>query len=672
MTMPGLRDWVFSAKTFASAMLALYIGLALNFDRPYWGMATAYMVAQPLTGAMRSKGAYRFLGTLLGSVAAVALVPNLVASPVLLSLAMALWVGVCLYFAVLDRTPRAYVFMLAGYTAAIIGFPAVTTPDQIFDIALLRVEEITLGIVCATVIGTVVFPRPLGPALLKRVDAWFDYGRNWGVAVLTGRADAAEIKADRRLLAATSGEIGMLASHVSYDTSFLQSATRPLTVLRGRIVALLPVMAAIQDWRGELAAHGGVPPDLADLMDRTAAWMASEYDAAPAEGHVLREAIRQALVAQPPPRAWQEVVRASLLARLDDLVAIVLDARALRRQVGAGASDLPPLELPQALAPDTTRWRDHGMALLSAAAAVIEVLLVCAVWIATAWPDGANAALFVAVLCSFFATQDDPTPSILTFLGFTILAVFIDAIYLFAILPRVVDFLGLVLVMAPVFLVAGALIPGPATTLPALAVAVNGASLLALSDTYNADFDAFVNSSIAVVVGGATAAVVTSLMRSVGAEWTAQRLRRVTWRAVAAAASQPGEPWRPTLLAGMLDRLGDIVPRVAAVDPNADAAVTAALTDVRIGLGVVMLRAADADLPADAQAAVGTALGELAQHYRLHGAEAAGDLLRTNIERAIDTVVGSTLGAGRDALLCLVSIRHSLFPSAPPFPAASG
>jgi uncharacterized membrane protein YccC len=99
----------------------------------------------------------------------VALVPNLVDARESLSIAMALWVGICLYIALLDRTLRSYLFMLAGYTAALIGFPSVATPDAIWDIALARVEEIGLGIICTTVIGIVVFPRALGPLLSARI-----------------------------------------------------------------------------------------------------------------------------------------------------------------------------------------------------------------------------------------------------------------------------------------------------------------------------------------------------------------------------------------------------------------------------------------------------------------------------------------------------------------------
>ena len=75
-----------------------------------------------LPSATRSKSAFRVLGTLIGAVAAVVMVPNLVDAPELLVLAMAGWTGLCLYVSLLDRTPRSYVFMLGGYTAALINY----------------------------------------------------------------------------------------------------------------------------------------------------------------------------------------------------------------------------------------------------------------------------------------------------------------------------------------------------------------------------------------------------------------------------------------------------------------------------------------------------------------------------------------------------------------------
>src|ERR1700677_1712472 len=129
-------------KTFIAAMLAVYIALAIGLDRPYWAMATVYIVSQPLTGSLRSKALFRLLGTFIGATATGVLGRNLGDAPELLCVALALWTGVCLYVALLDRTPRSYVFLLAGYTAALIGFPSVMTPGSIFNTAVLRVQEI--------------------------------------------------------------------------------------------------------------------------------------------------------------------------------------------------------------------------------------------------------------------------------------------------------------------------------------------------------------------------------------------------------------------------------------------------------------------------------------------------------------------------------------------------
>jgi uncharacterized membrane protein YccC len=60
----------------------------------------------------------------------------------------------------LDRTPRAYAFVLSGYTASLIGFPSVLAPSTVFDTASLRVQEIAIGILCAVLCHGFICPRP--------------------------------------------------------------------------------------------------------------------------------------------------------------------------------------------------------------------------------------------------------------------------------------------------------------------------------------------------------------------------------------------------------------------------------------------------------------------------------------------------------------------------------
>ena len=101
----GFPEAIFSINSLIAATLALYIAFSIGLPRPYWAMLTVYITVQPLSGALRSKAVYRVIGTFMGGVAAVALVPNLVNSPIVLSVALALWVGLCLYISLLDRTP---------------------------------------------------------------------------------------------------------------------------------------------------------------------------------------------------------------------------------------------------------------------------------------------------------------------------------------------------------------------------------------------------------------------------------------------------------------------------------------------------------------------------------------------------------------------------------------
>jgi len=155
----GLRPIIFSVNCWIATILALFIAFSLDLKSPAWAMTTIYLTSHPLSGVMRAKAFYRVIGTFIGGVAMVAIVPNLVDAPELTTLAIILWVALCVFVSLLDRTPRSYVFVLAGYTAALIGFPTVLAPGTVFDTAVSRVEEITIGVVCAAVVHSLIFPK---------------------------------------------------------------------------------------------------------------------------------------------------------------------------------------------------------------------------------------------------------------------------------------------------------------------------------------------------------------------------------------------------------------------------------------------------------------------------------------------------------------------------------
>ena len=103
----GIRPIIFSVNCYIATILELFISFSLDLKSLAWAMTTVYLTSQPLSGALRAKAVYRVIGTFVGGAAMIAIVPNLVDAPELTTLAIILWVALCVFVSLLDRTPRA-------------------------------------------------------------------------------------------------------------------------------------------------------------------------------------------------------------------------------------------------------------------------------------------------------------------------------------------------------------------------------------------------------------------------------------------------------------------------------------------------------------------------------------------------------------------------------------
>ncbi|TFV49100.1 FUSC family protein [Bradyrhizobium niftali] len=666
-------DLVFALKTFAASMLALVIALAMDLPRPYWAMATVYITSQPLAGATSSKAFFRVMGTLVGATMTVALVPNLIDAPELLCLAIALWVGLCLYLSLLDGTPRSYVFMLAGYTVALIGFPSVSEPGAIFDTAVARVEEISLGIICASLVSTIVFPRSVAPAVAHRVDSWLSDARRLSEVVLL-REGSGETRRGKRLKLATDiVEIDTLSTHLAYDRLTDRNAVTGLSEIRLRMLTLLPVIASLED---RLAALGEEAlrrqPELKRLLEDLAQWIASDVsERRPAER--IRAAISEQQAVLDGGADWERIITTSLLSRLRELVDLSRDCRVLTEAI-AESRNVSTLELTfhseAGAAP--VRHRDRGLALWSAAGAVVAILICCAFWIGTGWPDGASAPMMAAVACSFFAAQDEPARFIRSFGRWSLVAIVVVAVYLFAVVPAISHLEVLVVALAPTFLLYGFLIGRPATAGTGMALAANTATLLAIQSTYSADFASYANSAVAFFIGVVIAEIVTRIARGVGAEWVANRLVLSNWKALAVAAERRGQRDRAEFAGLMLHRLGLLVQRIAYLSES-DRRDTDSLAQLRIGINIIDLRRARYGLAASTIAVIDDMLDRLAVACRSYAGDGMPAELLTSVDRALAQAVKDPNDSAReDALIGLVGIRRGLFPDAPAYRPRAG
>jgi uncharacterized membrane protein YccC len=657
---------VFSLRTFAAAMLAFSLALLLEMPRPYWAMASVYITSNVLSGATLSKAVYRILGTLIGAVGTIVLVPNLVDAPEFLSLCIALWVGICLYLSLIDGTPRSYVFMLAGYTVALLGFPIVSTPQAAFDIVVARVQEISLGIICASVVAMIVLPRSVLSAITAQADAWLAAARGLGVDVLTGRGSDQQRDSDRIRLAAAASEIDQLGRQLDYETTSAHVA-RGLRLLRQHTLALLPLLGSIEDRKLALASHEEASARIAAVCTRIAQWL-EKGGRDGQEAAALRAALDEVRPPLDADAGWIDVSIAGLVVRLRNLIDVMEDCQLLREAIADGRD---PDSIQLAFASDAltaaVAHRDHGPALLTAASVALAVLGCSAFWIATGWPDGVTAPLFAAVLGSFLAGADDPLPTFRSLYKLFLVVIAINGIYLFGVLPRVTTLEMLIAALMPTFLLLGWLAARPATARVGTMIAIFLSVQLALNDTYSADFTSFANSSVALMLGVAFTGVICGIVRLLGAEWIASRLLRSNWTTLAAVAESKSDQDRAAIASLMQHRLALLASRISAVPAEArrDAAN---LRQLRTALNIIDVRRASPGLSGRTRAAVEAFLAHLASVCRA----LAGGRLPDTLVRQLDDGIASTLlepsGEARDqALMGLAGVRSGLFPQSPTY-----
>lgn len=663
----GWNEILFSLKTLLAAGLALWIAFRLGLSRPYWSLVTVYVVAQPLSGAVTSKALYRLMGTLTGAAVTLIIVPALVNAPELLALGMAAWVGVCLGISLLDRSPRSYFFMLAGYSAAIIGFTALMDPGSLFDIASSRAVEISLGILCATVVSRLVFPRHVGPMLSARMEGWLGDAAAWAADALAPVANDGAIRRGAKRLASDMAGMTGLISYLPYDTSALRHAREQLGLLELRMTALIPLLLGVADRLSALRKlPGGVPEALPPLLTGVADWMGEGRMGMHRTGRLLRKELRHLAVEFHGRGEWGDLLVRNLCLRLAEIVKVWEDCLLLRDAIAAGREDVPRR---LRLAGGSRSWPlprfDTGLAWTSGLAAFVGILLASALWLGTGWREGGAAAQLVAVFCCIFAAFDNPLPFLRLHTGCVAAGAVIATVYLFAILPMVDGFVALMVVLAPFLFLCGVFMATPAWGFPAFAVCANTSLFLALESSFAMDMPAFANGALAALAGSAIVIVIQRVFRSADAEDGARRLLRTLWSDLAGLAGA-GESYRAHALARrMVDHLGQLAPRLLALPATSRVAGADALADVRTGLNIADIQR----LQPDALPETRRLLDDLEYHFRARLRDAAlrpGAALLARLDEAMRVVNERQLthpAQGR-LLLALAGLRRCLFPDA--------
>ena len=608
--LPPARDWFYSIKVFAASMLALYLALYMQLPRPYWAMATVYIVANPFVGPTSSKALYRAMGTLLGAAAAVFFVPLLVQAPTLLCAVVAIWTGTMLLLAMHVRTADNYALMLAGYTMPMIALPVVDNPQAVFDLGYSRFLEIGLGIVCAAVVTSLFWPSRLAPVLADNTRRWFGDARAYCALQLQLQRDGSELARLRAAMITTFNGLELMTGQLPHEGAHPR-VVRNARELRERMALLLPVMDSLHDAL-EVLQHNAPQQaeQLAPLAGRAATWLQQGADDAG-----RRELCQALQMLQPPPEQLVEPAQsllANALYRLRQWLDLWQDCRSLQQRLSDDDHSSWTSVYRHWHLGTGARFYDRGLMLYTCAYIILGTFVAAQLWIWLGWTDGASAVVLAAVACCFFATLDEPAAQIKRFFIWTSFSVVLASLYLFLVLPNVHDFPLLVLAFAGPFICVGTLTVQPRFYLPTLLIAVNTATFISIQGAYQADFLVFLNSNLAGPIGLLFALIWTLIFRPFGAELLARRMTRFSWQDLGAMSHADTLVEQRRLAGRLLDRFAQHLPRLNISGQDSSEAER----DLRIAYNLLDLKAHQARLPQDAQRALQVVLRGVGRHFK--------------------------------------------------------
>ncbi|MGD9698116.1 MULTISPECIES: FUSC family protein [unclassified Acinetobacter] len=556
---PNKMDWIFATKTFLAGMLALYVAFALNLAYPIWAIGTVFVIANPFSGMTSSKSVYRALGTLLGAVVSVAVTPLLINTPWLFTLFLAAWVGGCLYISLLDRTPRSYVFMLAGYTTVIISYNIIYSIDtaSMFDMAVGRFLEILVGVVCSAIVTTTIFPLHIGPAVAARVSKTFKDTKTLFDQILLNPSELGNYSTALSQIARDIAEIHVMAVHLSYEKSTLQGMTKPLQEMLHQLSMLVANLVAMAERIKQLdQMDRQYRVQLQVIHDHSATFLKDDQDIQEQTLNLLPENFEQdftRLMATVP--AEQQVILASLKMDIRHFIQNIRAIRLIWQRIQLGDASLP-----ESVTPLSTTYpnlhRDHGVAVRGGISAFIVVIIATGFWILSGWKAGFMMAEMAAISACILTAMDNPVPALKMFVRGNIYAGMMVFIYAYGIFPHVTSFWELALVLAPFVIYCLMMFPHPPLTGIALPLLMGTIMGLNLQNHYTLDQVFFFDATIGSVLGPIISIYIIHLVRAMSPEITVQRILSLHYKAIRQALYLPyGVPFR-IHLRSMLDRIG--------------------------------------------------------------------------------------------------------------------
>ncbi|QBX39945.1 FUSC family protein [Pseudomonas fluorescens] len=529
--------WVYIFKVLLAAFLTLWLAMRLELPQPRTAMITVFIVMQPQSGQVFAKSFYRFLGTLAGSAMMVTLIALFAQNTELFLGSLAIWVGICSAGAARCRNFRAYGFVLAGYTAAMVGLPALAHPDGAFMAAVWRVLEISLGILCSTVVSAAILPQTASAAMRNALYQRFGVFALFVTDGLRGRSKAESFEASNvRFIAEAVGLEGLRSVTVFEDPhmrrrngrlSRLNSEFMGITTRFNALHQLLERLRVNDEEHVVAAIRPGLQ-DLAEVLDGFSGRALTSPDAARLatalatykEGLPTRVRTLRGIFQETGP---SEAEQLDFHTAYELLYRFVDDLHSYAQTHASLADHRHERERwDEPFTPQTNWWA----AAASGIRASFILIVLGSYWVATAWPSGATMTLIAAATVGLSAATPNPKRMAFQMACGTFLGAVIGFVEMFFIFPWIDGFPLLCVMLAPVIVFGSFLASRPQYAGVGLGLLIffstgSVPDNLTIYNPYT-----FINDYIAMVMGMLVCAAAGAIILPPNSRWLWKRLEQ--------------------------------------------------------------------------------------------------------------------------------------------------
>lgn len=269
---------------------------------------------------------------------------------------------------ILDHVAQRLVvlFVLAGYTVAIIALPAIGKPHVVFDEAIARCTEICLGITCATLSSVLLWPQRVERQLAQQARNAWQAGVAASRQALAGEADARQglLEVLARIVA-----VDAQREHAWFEGAQGRQRAVALRVLSRDLLGMLRLARGVaRQWRLLSSSETQAVAPWLQVVDER---LQQEQPAGLLE---LVEQLRQA--------AQDDELSSGQKLCLERLMVLLLRVEDASRALLAVEEGRAPADAPRALS-----WHyDWQTALVYGSRSALTFLVLAAFWLATGWP----------------------------------------------------------------------------------------------------------------------------------------------------------------------------------------------------------------------------------------------------------------------------------------------